>query len=257
MSEPRAPGLRLRALAASWLLGLLAAAIPRTAAALSAEDLLRMADRPREAFSQAVIRVKATVLENGRAGRPVEFDIYRKGEDRSLMIFRSGSQSGRKVLTAGEKVWLIVPGSAHAIPVTPNQRLMGGASMGDVARLRFSEEFEAAFSGATESVGGIECDVLNLKARRKGASYGSGKLWIDRHEHLARRAVLNLVSGKPAKEVTFERYRTEGADRVLAAMRIRDLLTTRSTLETILEYSRYRTARLPDSLFTPDGALDF
>ena len=242
MSRAPAAGLAL----------LLAAAAP-----LTPGELLRLADRPKDSFPEAVIRVKASVVENGREGAPTEFDLYKKGEDRTLAVFRTGTQKGRKVLTSGEKFWLIVPGSARAIPVSPSQRLLGGASMGDVARLRFAEDFDAALADAPEPVDGFECDVLRLTSRRPGASYGSGTLWMDRREHLIRKAVLNLVSGKPAKEVLFEKYGSEGGRPVVLRMRIRDLLSTRTRLETVLEYPSYRKAELPDSLFTPEGALDF
>ncbi len=253
MSEKRP----LRALLAAAGLGLLAAAGSAPGGPNPANELLRRADRPRDAFPEAVIRVKATVLENGKAGPPAEFDLYKKGDHRTLAVFRSGSQKGRKILTSGEKFWLIVPGSARAIPVSPSQRLVGGASMGDVARLRYAEEFHARLADSPQSLDGRECDVLELQAHRPDAPYGSGTLWMDRRQHLIRRAVLNLVSGKPAREVLFEEYGTENGRPVVRRMRIRDLLSTRTKLETLLEYSQFRKASLPDSLFTPEGALDF
>ncbi len=48
-------------------------------------------------------------------------------------------------------MWLIVPGAQNAVPITPNQRLLGGASFGDVARLRFAEDFTAEVRPETET----------------------------------------------------------------------------------------------------------
>ena len=64
-----------------------------------------------------------------------------KGRDRALIVFRGGTNDGRKALTVGPKMWLIVPGTEHPVPITANQRLMGGASFGDVAQMRFAEDF--------------------------------------------------------------------------------------------------------------------
>ena len=240
----------------SSTLAAVAAPLLFAAAALSPADLLILADRPKQTYREAVISTRVTVLESGRETGTSEFDVYRKGNDRALIVFTGGKQKGRKILTAGEKFWLIVPGSSRAIPVTSNQRLVGGASFGDVARLSFSEEFTAIPAASSERVDGRSCDVLELSARRPSAAYASGRLWIDRQEHLARRALLSLASGKQAKEVFFDTYEIEAGGPVLRQMTIRDLLDSRGVSSRI-EYTKYRKAELPDSLFTPEGALNF
>jgi outer membrane lipoprotein-sorting protein len=236
--------------------GALLAPVLFAAAAISAADLLRLADRPRESYREAIVSTRVTVIESGRETGMSEFDVYRKDGDRALIVFTGGKQKGRKILTVGDKFWLIVPGSSRAIPVTSNQRLVGGASFGDVARLSFAGEFTAVLDSAAESVEGRLCDVLNLAARRPSASYASGRLWIDRQDHLARRALLALASGKPAKEVAFEQYDAQAAGTVLRRMTTRDLLDSKGVTSRI-EYTSYRKAELPDSLFTPEGALRF
>jgi hypothetical protein len=245
-----------RSRAARWIAAAALAAAAAAAAAPSAEDLLKMADRPREAFGEAVVSVRVSITDNGATTHPAEFDLYKKGDDKGLVVFTAGRQKGRKILTVGDDFWLIVPGSSRAIPVSLNQRLIGGASVGDVARLDFSREFDAALEPRPEEVGGLVCDVLDLTARTGASTYGSGKLWIDRKEHLPRRALLNLASGKPSKDVLFDRFDREEGRTVLRSMTVRDLLAPGHP-ETRLEYFRYRKAQLPDSIFTPNGALRF
>ncbi|HKB71641.1 MAG TPA: outer membrane lipoprotein-sorting protein [Thermoanaerobaculia bacterium] len=221
------------------------------------DELLKLADRPKQAFAEAVIHAKITVIENGKTTSPAEFELYKKGDDRGLVVFTAGKQRGRKMLTVGDKVWLIVPGSSHAIAVTPNQRLMGGASMADVSKLRFSEEFRASTAGPPETVDGRACDVLKLDPKSAKSSYGGGTLWVDRDEHLARKAVVNLVSGKPAKEITFDRYGNQAGKTVLESMTIKDLLAGPSGPVTRIDYTNYRVAKIDDELLTPEGALNF
>jgi len=227
-------------------------------AALTAPQILDLADASKRAFPEAVIHARV-VVSGGDAGSevPAEFDLYRKGDDRGLVVFTAGKQKGRKILTVGEKFWILIPGASHPIAVTANQRLMGGAALGDVAKLRFSSEFMATIEPAPESIGGLPCDVLDLKAKSARSAYGSGRLWVDRQEHLARKAVLNLDSGKPAKEILFERYGKESGRTVLLSMAIRDLLAGASGSVTRLEYSNYRAAKIDDAFFTPEGALKF
>jgi hypothetical protein len=235
---------------------LLFVAMPALAAP-TADQILQLADSPKRAFPEVVLHARVTVTENGTSQTPAEFDLYKKGDDRAIVVFTAGKQKGRKILTVGEKFWILVPGASRPIPVTPNQRLMGGAALGDVARLQFSREFDATLEADSELVDGRACDVLDLTAKSGSSSYGSGKLFVDRVEHLARKALLNLVSGKPSKEIVFERYGSVNGKTVLLTMAIRDLLAGPAASVTRLEYSSYRALKIDDSFFTPEGALRF
>jgi hypothetical protein len=239
-------------------MGLVVASALLSASALAATpaELLKLADKPKGEFPEAVIHARITVTENGRSDSPAEFELYKKGDDRGLVVFTAGKQKGRKILTVGDKFWLIVPGSSHAIAVTPNQRLMGGASFADVSKLRFSEEFDAAIAAPPETIDGRACDVLKLVPKSPRSSYGGGTLWVDRTEHLARKALLSLVSGKPAKEIAFDRYGRQDGKTVLESMTIRDLAGD-SAAVTRIDYTNYRTAHIDDQLLTPEGALKF
>ena len=236
-------------------LALIAGIALAAATAPSPAELLKLADAPKNAFAEAVIHARITVTENGKTTSPAEFELYKKGDDRGLVVFTAGKQKGRKMLTVGDRVWLIVPGSSHAIAVTPNQRLMGGASLADVSKLRFSQEFDAAPAGPSETIDGRECDVLKLTPKSAKSSYGGGTLWIDRQDHLARKALVALVSGKPAKEIAFDRYGRQAGKTVLESMTIKDLLGGAST--TRIEYTNYRVATIDEKLLTPEGALNF
>src|SRR5262249_11566299 len=115
---------------------------------------LQGVDDARTAFGEAKISARATQTQDGKPEGSADFEVYVKGRDRALVIFRGGKNDGRKALTVGQKMWLIVPGAENPVPVSPNQRLMGGASFGDVARMRFAEDFTAALRPGTETVAG-------------------------------------------------------------------------------------------------------
>jgi hypothetical protein len=209
--------------------------------------LLRRADAPHDAFSEGVIRLRVTVVEHGKA--PVEnlLDLYVQGGDRSLCIFREGKQKGRKILTVGERVWLIVPNTARPVPVTKSQRLMGAASFGDIARMRFADEYDAKVGAQQEK----SFHVLDLTAKRKGAAYPKAVLWIGRGSGLPQKLRLSLASGKEAKEVAFTGY---GKDMRLAGMEIRDLLAAGADNTTSLAFESYEPKTLDPSIFDPEGA---
>lgn len=211
-------------------------------------------DSTRNPFEESVIRARATQVSDGREQGSAEFEIYAKGRDKALIVFRDPKNNGRKVLTVGSRMWLIVPGATNPVPITPNQRLLGGASFGDVAKLRFAEDFTAAVREGTDTVAGRECRVLELTAKDPRASYPKVILWVDPADHLARKVLFFLPSGKEAKEALFTKFSKVAGKTIISEMEIRDLLGRESRTVTRLQYLDYRPGKLDDALFTPEGA---
>ena len=211
-------------------------------------------DTTRHAFEQSIIRVRAAQLVGGVEQNSAEFEIYTKGRDRALLIFRDAKNNGRKVLTVKDRMWLIVPGTTNPVPITPNQRLMGGASFGDVAKLRFADDFTASARGGTETVLDHECFVLDLSAKDARAPYPKVTLWVDSTDHLPRRALFFLPSGRQAREALFTKFGKAAGKTVVAEMEIRELLGRESRAVTRLTYLDYKPAKLDDAIFTPEGA---
>jgi hypothetical protein len=240
-----------RAAAAAVLAALLAA----EPSASEVQAWLAAVDSARNAFGEAKIRARATQLEDGKTEGTADFDIYIKGRDRALIIFRGGKNDGRKALTVGPRMWLIVPGAENPVPITANQRLMGGASFGDVAQMRFAEDFDATLRPGSEKVGDRDCRVIDLAAKAANAPYPRATLWIDaRGERLPRRLVLFLPSGKEAREVDFTKFRKVRGKNVVAEMEIRDRLGPQSKAVTRLEYLDIQPAKIDDQVFTAEGA---
>jgi hypothetical protein len=218
------------------------------------EEWLRSVDETRNAFEEAVISARATQLENGKAVGGADFDVYTKGRDRGLIVFVGGANSGRKILNVGSKMWLLVPGASNPIPITPNQRLVGGASVGDVARLRFAEDYTATIQPESEVVAGRTCRILDLTAKSARSPYPRVTLWYDAGERLPVRLIFFLPSGVEAKEATFTKFGVAFGKRVVTEMEMRDLLARNRQTVTRVEYREYRPARLDDKIFTPEGA---
>jgi hypothetical protein len=217
--------------------------------------MLRAADAPREAFHEGVIRLRGVVNERGKPPSENRMEIFVSGGDKSLAVFREGKQQGRKILTVGDRAFLIVPGSSRPVPVSKTQRLMGAASFGDIARLRFADEYVATLRPADEAIaenaGETRCHVLDLTAARKGSAYPTAVLWIGRDDGLARRLRLSMASGKEAKDVRFLTYDDKGR---IATMEIRDLLSESHASVTSLVFEGYEQQALDPAIFGPEGA---
>ena len=243
----------------AWVLAAVAPAL----AAQSAEEVhewLKGVDASRNletfaAVAAAQLQARATQIQDGKQLGTADFDIYVKGRDRALIVFRGGKNDGRKALTVGQKMWLIVPGAEHPVPITQNQRLMGGASFADVASLRFADDFEASLRPGTETVDGHVCRVIDLKAKAPGAAYPRATLWLDAEgEKLPRKIRFAFSTGRDAREVTFTGFRKVRDHTVVSEMEIRELFGSNTNTITKLEYLKIEPAKIDDSIFTPEGA---
>lgn len=234
---------------------LLLAALPASGPSPSdVAALVAAVDATRNVFEEAIITARATQVVDGKETGSADFDVYVKGRDRSLLVFRGGKNNGRKVLSNGDRMWLLVPGSTNPVPITANQRLLGGASFGDVARLRFSEDFTARATGETETAAGRSCVVLELTAKSPKVSFPRVLLSVDEKEKVPCRVRFFLASGKEVRAVTFTKFRQKAGKTVVAEMEVRELLGAASRAVTLLEYRDYKLARIDSSIFTPDGA---
>jgi hypothetical protein len=216
---------------------------------------LQGVDDARTALGEAKITARATQTQDGKSEGGADFDIYIKGRDKALIVFRGGKNDGRKALTVGPKMWLIVPGAENPVPVSANQRLMGGASFGDVARMRFAEDFTASLRPGTETVAGQACRVVDLTATSPKTPYPRVTLWLDATgEHLPRKLLFFLTSGKEAREVQFTRFTKIRGKTAVSEMEIRDLIGPNAKSVTRLEYLDIQPAKIDDAIFTPEGA---
>jgi len=244
----------MKRLAALVLLAASTASAAPGAASGDEQSLLAAVDATRNAFDEAVITARATQIVDGRETSSADFDVYVKGRDKGLIVFRGGKNSGRKVLTNGNRMWLLVPGSTNPVPITANQRLLGGASFGDVARLRFSEDYTSKATGESETVGGRACRILELTGKSPKLSYPRALLSVDDRAQLPCRVRFFLGSGREARDVTFTKFREQSGRKLVSEMEVRELIGAASRAVTRLEYRDYRMARLDPKIFTPEGA---
>src|SRR5262245_28579942 len=158
---------------------LLAAAMAVAPTDAEVQSWLAAVDQARQAFGEAKITARATQIADGKPAGTADFDIYVKGRDHALIVFRGGKNNGRKALTVGEKMWLIIPGTENPVPITKNQRLMGGASFGDVASMRLAEDYTAVLRPETENLGDRPAYVLDLTAKSPKTPYPKDTLSPD------------------------------------------------------------------------------
>jgi hypothetical protein len=175
------------------LLALLAAPL----VAQSGEELLARVDRlrhPWPAFSMELELKEEKTTQRWKVSTRENGDVRLDG--------LSAKEKGRSVLILGDRMWLLLPGAKRPLQVTPQQRLMGSAAGGDVARTRFRQDYSVQ-ALSDETLGTRACWRLDLVARTALVSARTVQLWVAKEPLTPLKAEFHLASGKLARTATF------------------------------------------------------
>lgn len=237
----------LRAFLALMLLSfLLTCAMVCKAATPDAEELLKRSDTYRNGWPSFVINVKITNYESGKSDEERLYQVSQKGTDKTYVEFMSPRDKGRHLLMLTDDMWIYLPDTSRPVRITPLERLSGDASNGDVARTNYAVDYSPKYL-RSEKVGTEECHVLELTAKRKGATYQRILYWIHASDARPVRAEYYLTSGKHIKSATFDQYGDFGGHTLLRKLTLYDEIHHNS--HSVLEYSGAAPKNLPDKLF--------
>lgn len=217
-----------------------------SAPAPDAAALLKHSDEYRNAWPSYFMHVKITSFESGKADEEKLYDISEKGTDKTYVEFMSPRDKGRHVLMLGDDMWMYLPDTSRPVRITPLERLSGDASNGDVARTNYASDYSAVYV-RTEKVGAEECHVLELTAKRKGATYQRILYWLRTQDARPVRAEFYLTSGKHIKSATFDNYVEVNGRLLLRRYTLYDEI--RHNSHSVLEYWGSAPRTFPDKLF--------
>jgi hypothetical protein len=212
-----------------------------------ASRLLALADGFRGGLDSGVVSVKLTNFEADRVVEEAGFEVSVKG-DNSLVKFLSLKSKGQSLLMRGDDMWFFLPAVARPVRITPIQRLLGNVSNGDLARLRYGVDYDAAVEGEADA-DGVRCVVLDLRAKRKAATYQRVRYFVRQSDGRPVRAEYFLTSGKPIKTASFGELRNMGGRPTLTRIEIHD--ATHPSSRTTIDFLAITPRALPDKLFSP------
>lgn len=204
------------------------------------EKLLERVDRVRAPSNNFTFRVQTTPTN----GQTLHMEVAIKDRTKGLVRYvEPFSLKGRKILFIENNMWAYVPGSRRALRVSPMQRLTGGASNADIARVIFSLDYTIE---NIEPSG--EDQVLQLVAKNN-AMYSRVDLTISKNV-APKLAIYYSSNGKrKIKSLYFEDYQLVLGIQRPMQLRIVDHLS--GDEETVLQYSDFTLANTPDAWFQP------
>ncbi len=208
---------------------------------------LAQADSYRLSERESKVVSLVSLYQNGELDKTRKYNVYTRPNRESLVIFKAKVEAGQKMLMLGDNYWLLMPRSRRPIRITPMQKLLGEASIGDISTLTWSDDYQGT-ELLSEEVKGQQTIKLELIAKTKGASYQKIELWLQSDDNFPVKANLYLRSGKMAKQAWFTRGEREGKPAV-TQMRLKDSIQPKK--ETIIEYLQVVELSLEDKFYNP------
>ncbi|EML0425042.1 outer membrane lipoprotein-sorting protein [Vibrio parahaemolyticus] len=179
------------------------------------------------------------------------YHVYTRPNRESLVVFKSAVEAGQKMLMMGDNYWLQMPKSRRPIRITPMQKLLGEASIGDISTLTWSQDYQGEWKATeTLTINGQSIAVyrLALTAKTKGASYQKIGLWLSEQDAFPIKADLYLRSGKLAKQAQYGRATNLGKDYV-SEMTLLDSI--QPSKKTVIEYQEIVPWQLDNKFYNP------
>lgn len=230
---------------------------PVWAAQKSANEIIAATDRlrnPQQSFRSAI-----TITEyiDGRKNDQMKVTVYSKprpddGQFRSIVYIDSPARdAGKVMLRDGKDLYFYDPDSANTIRISPQQRLLGQASNGDVMTTNFARDYNSKLLG-TETIEGAgkksyNCYSLQLRARGGAAFYKAIDYWVDTKTNRPVKGRFYSSSGKLLKIAFYDDFRSAmGATRPMKVSIVDGLNANRIS---VMAFGRFAPIELPDAWF--------
>lgn len=223
-----------------------AVAAPDAQGLLAASDAVRNPSRPFR------VTVTLTEFEKGSQVNSTTLVSYSRtleggGQFASILRFvQPLRDAGKVMLKNGNDLWIYDPGTKAAVRISPQQRLMGQASNGDVVTVNFARDYQATVA-AEETIQDGErrsrrAYKLQLNASNADATYAAIELWVDAGSQTPLKARFFAESGRLLKTAYYRRFQSQlGVDRPTETVIIDGLEPQSVTIVRLTHYA-YRDA---------------
>jgi outer membrane lipoprotein-sorting protein len=195
-----------------------------------------------------VWKLTITSQEARKAPTVDGFEVFVKTGGRVFVKFVAPPRSvGRSLLALGRDLWIYLPDAGKPVRIPLSQRLVGQVANGDIARADYAGDYDAVLTGE-ETVEGVACHVLDLKAKSKDVTYAAIKYWVSRQGRRPVKAEFYAGTGTLLKTGVFDNFKDVGGGRPVAT-RLTLVDAIRKDRRSVLDYLELSIRDLPDKYF--------
>jgi outer membrane lipoprotein-sorting protein len=227
---------------------------------LTAQEIVARADEIRNPQEPFRVTLRLTEYIDGTARNEIALTVYSKpagasGKYRNLVRYAEPPRDrGKCVLLDGTIMWFYDPASKTSVRISPEQRLVGQASQGDVVTVNLARDYSARFLGSAEGTRiqdadnvARDCWQLELVPRSRDAIYAKADYWVEKKSFHPIKGKFFSDSGRVLKIAYYHRYEKQlGAERPGETIII-DAVNAK--LVTTVNFQGYRGMDIPDSWF--------
>lgn len=200
---------------------LLVAALISAAPALAqtAQEILAQSDTVRNPGYPFTLTNTLIEYRSGKPNDKMVLKIFSKADDksgkfRSIVRFVEPVRDQNKlILQDGVVMWFYDPDAKSSIRLSPQQRLMGQASNGDVVTVNFAKDYTARLDGE-ETIADADkqnrtCWRLAMTAVSEGVTYARAEYWVEKGTFNPIKGKFYSDSDRLLKTAYYRRYREE------------------------------------------------
>ena len=184
--------------------------------AQSATDIIAASDKVRNPQHSFRSTVTFTEYTAGKEQTHEALAVFSK-EDPQTHQFRNLIQyvepprdAGKRVLLDGRSLWFYDPASKTSVRISPQQRLVGQAAVGDVLTVNLVVDYGASMVGeeTIQDAARAErhCWHLDLKASSDRAVYNHIDYWVEKGSFFPIKGKLYSDSGRLLKVIYFRKF---------------------------------------------------
>jgi outer membrane lipoprotein-sorting protein len=226
---------------------LLASAAPISATTPAPLDMLRAVDAFRNPFDGFEVDITLKSFAKERETDTWNLKVSGRDGDKSLVEFVAPAiEKGKFLLMLSDAMWIYLPNTSKPLRISPQQRLMGEAANGDVARNNYATDYDASLAGE-DSVEGQKAYILDLTAKDGQISYSRIRLWVRSSDYRPIQAEYSGTSGKLLKRAFFRTFSNVNGKPVVEQIDIHDAV--RTDRRTLMIFSNLRAKNVPEKLF--------
>ncbi len=227
---------------------------------LTAQEMIAASDRVRN--PDQPFRLTNTLVEyiSGKPRDRVVLVVYARENkktaqfDNLVRYVQPPRDTGKIVLMNSTNMWFYDPASKASIRISPQQRLIGQASDGDVLTVNLARDYTAKIVGE-ETLQDADrkdrnCWHLDLIAATSDAIYSRLEYWIELGTYRSVKAKFYSDSGRLLKIAYYRKYQEQ-----LGGMRPTETIiidAVDSNLVTTITSSDYRFQEIPEAWFQRD-----
>ena len=181
-----------------------------------AQVILAASDDVRNPQPQFGLTNTLVEYRNGKQVDTSTLAIYSKtdqsnGQFRSLVRYVAPARDANKlILLNGKDMWFYDPSGKASIRLSPQQRLLGQASNGDVVSVNFAKDYHATLANEEDTTDGERqirhCYKLALSASTPDATYHHIEMWVATTNNHPVKARFYTESGKMLKTAYYRHY---------------------------------------------------